>query len=131
MRARASDRRPEAGFTMVEIMVAMLLLSFAIIGLQALYMSTTRTTDLSRRTTEATVLAQDKIETLRTTGPAATITLQDEPNIDEYGAAGGTFDRQYTETYAAGSAYADIAVTVSWFESGTKQSVTLNARRGP
>lgn len=120
---------------MIEVMVALLLTALVVMGLQALLMSTSHSTDRARRTTAATVLAQDKIEYLRTQGAAATFAAQTDSNIDEYGAAAGTLEESYTrvysETYNATVGYADITVSVSWSDSGGQEMVTLHARRGP
>lgn len=123
MRARAS-RRAEAGFTMVEIMVALLLASLAILGLTALLTTSAATTGDARHVTEATTLAQDKIEELRTQTPVAGT----ETGIDSTGVSGtGMFTR--TTAVTAGSTYYDITVTVQWFDSGREHSVALETRR--
>lgn len=123
-------RSSEAGFTMIEVMVAMLLTAIAIIGILALFMTQRKASGYSRHTTEATVLAQDKLETLRTLGTAVTGSGSDIL-IDEAGsnAGSGLYKRYWTETVYAGSGYADIVSTVQWEEDGDTKSVTLRGRR--
>jgi Tfp pilus assembly protein PilV len=123
-------RRSEAGFTMIEVMVAMLLTAIAIIGILALFMTQRKASGFSRHTTEATVLAQDKLEQLRTLGAAATGSGSDVL-IDEAGsnAGSGLYTRYWTETVYAGSGYADIISTVQWEEDGDTKTVTLRGRR--
>jgi Tfp pilus assembly protein PilV len=102
--------RPEAGFTMVEVMIAVLLSVIAVIGIIALFMTETKAASYSRRATEATNLAQDKLEYLRTAG---TPTSSSENAVDAQGAVGGgMFDRKWTVT--AGTSYYDIKVQVGW-----------------
>jgi len=112
---------------MIEIMVAMVLAAIAIIGILALYMAQTRAAGFSRHSTEATVLAQDKIEQLRAQGTAATIATTTEANINERGKAGGIFTRVYSETLTLN--YAAIAVTVTWSDEGSSHFVSLQAKR--
>lgn len=130
MSARASERRAEAGFTMIEVMVAMLLTALAVMGIIAMFMSSTQSTDLARHTTEATVLAQDKIEFLRTQGAAVAQSGTDTA-LDDRGVTGsGIYTRTWTETVSASADYATISVSVTWYDGGVQHTVTLNARRG-
>ena len=64
---------------MIEVMVAILLTAIATSGIIGLYIVETRASGFSRHSTEATVLAQDQIEILRTAkfigGPITTTTV--------------------------------------------------------
>ena len=103
-------RQSEAGFTMVEVMIAVLLSVIAVIGIIALFMTETKAAAYSRRATEATSLAQDKLEYLRTAGTPAS---SSENAVDTQGVVGsGMFDRKWTVT--AGTSYYDIKVQVGW-----------------
>jgi type IV pilus assembly protein PilV len=120
-------RSQEAGFTLMEVMIAMLITAIAIIGIVALFMTQTSASSFSRHQTEATVLGEDKIEQLRALGSAATQTGRDT-NLDERGSAGsGIYHREWTET--AGVNFADMTVTVRWDENGVPKFVTLRGRR--
>jgi Tfp pilus assembly protein PilV len=108
---------------MIEIMVALLLASLAILGLTALLTTSAATTGDARHVTEATALAQDKIEELRTETPVA-----GSETVDPTGTVGtGMFTRTWTVT--TGATYYDIQVTVQWFDSGRQHSVVLETRR--
>jgi Tfp pilus assembly protein PilV len=103
--------RREAGFTMIEVMIAVLLTVIAVIGIIALFMTETRAAAYSRRATEATNLATDKLEKLRTlTAPTAGA----EASVDSQGdtTTGGMFERKWT--VSAGTSFTDIAVQVGW-----------------
>lgn len=132
MRAKGSRRDArQRGFTMIEVMVAILLTAIAIIGILALYMAQSRAGSYSRHTSEASVLAEDGIEALRTssTSPPSIPTLT---NVDEQGVAGGIFTRTPTVTGPIGTAptaYYDLRVVVTWDEDGVARSVVLNGRR--
>lgn len=129
-RVRRARRRRGAGFTMIEVMVALLLTAIAASGIIALFMVQTRSSGYSRHSTEATILAQDEMERLRAmdinagSGSVA--------NLNELGQSGGIFTRSWTISASAG-AHVDVTVTVSWNEDGnaTPRSVTLVSRKSP
>jgi prepilin-type N-terminal cleavage/methylation domain-containing protein len=117
------------GFTLIEVMIAMVLTALAIMGIIALYVTETRASGFSRHTTEAAVLAQDKIEFLRTQGPALPVTTT-ELNLNERAQAGtGIYKRITTETVIPGQ-YADITVEIDWSDDGLAHTITMRARRG-
>ena len=119
----------QKGFTLLEVMIAMVLTALAIMGIIALYVTETKASGFSRHTTEAAVLAQDKIEFLRTQGPAAAVNTT-ELNLNERGQAGaGIYERDTTETVVAGQ-YADIVVTMKWSDDGIAHQILMRARRG-
>jgi prepilin-type N-terminal cleavage/methylation domain-containing protein len=125
-RRASPSARAQAGFTMIEVMVALLLTAIAMIGILALYMTETKASGFSRHTTEAATLAQDKIEKLRTLGPAAAQSGTDS-NVNERAQPGGIYTRTWTET--VGLQFATIAVTVQWSDDNVLHSVAVQARR--
>jgi len=120
-------RRVEAGFTMIEVMIAMVLTAVAIMGIIALYATQTKASNFSRHSTEAAMLAQDKIEQLRT-GSGSGGAWATETYINERGSAAGIFTRATTMT--ARTNYWDMLVTVTWADDGQTHTVTQYARRG-
>ena len=117
--------RVEAGFTLIEVMIAILLSAIAVVGLVGIYSVQTRGSSVSRHTTEAAVLAEDRMEDLRTqTAPVAGI----ENGLDALGAAGGIYNRSWA--VAIGSVDITYSVTVSWNEDGITRNVTLRSKRG-
>jgi prepilin-type N-terminal cleavage/methylation domain-containing protein len=60
--------RRSNGFTLVEILVAMVILSVCLLALAGLMVTTTKTNALGNRLTEASVFAQAKLEELRAMG---------------------------------------------------------------
>jgi Tfp pilus assembly protein PilV len=118
----------QKGFTRIEVMIAMVLTALAIMGIIALYVTETKASGFSRHTTEAAVLAQDKIEFLRTQGSAATVNTT-ESNITERAVAGGIYTRVTNETVIVGQ-YADMTVTITWGDDGISHSIVMRARRG-
>ena len=120
-----SARTREDGFTLIEVMISILLTAVAVIGIMALYMTETRASAYSRHATEATVLATDKLEQLRTLLTPASGT---ETGLNSLGQSGGIFGRASTVT--TGTSYIDLKVVVDWSEDGVSKSVTVYGRRG-
>jgi prepilin-type N-terminal cleavage/methylation domain-containing protein len=118
-------RRGQHGFTMIEVLISIVLCSIAVMGVVALFRIQSESSSFSRRVTEATVLAEDKMEKLRTL-PVGALAGGPEVGIDETGRPGGVFTRSWTATPAA--TYVDIDVTVEWNEDGPRQ-ITLRGRR--
>ena len=121
-----TTRKREGGFTMVELLIAVLLTTVAMVGIIALFVSQNRAANTSRRSSEATALAIDKLEKLRTMSSPAT----GSDTVDVQGGSGGAFTRNWTVT--AGSGYYDITVQVQWDDqSGSNtRKVTMVGRRG-
>jgi len=110
---------------MIEIMVALLLTAVAVMGILSVYLAQTRASSFSRHSSEAVILAQDKLEQLRT--QVAATTSGNDVNINERGVATGVFTRRWTQTLAA--SYADIVVTITWTENGVGRQFVLRGRR--
>jgi prepilin-type N-terminal cleavage/methylation domain-containing protein len=124
------EQRREAGFTLIEVMIAILLTALTVIGVLGLYRVETQASSFSRRETEAAVLAQDKLEELRAQGaPSGASTGTDNP-VDQL--SGSTiFTRSWSIAANTGNpSIFDINVTVSWDDSGITRSVTVTAQRG-
>jgi len=132
MRRNLSTPRNGKGFTLVEIMIAMLLLVIALVGLASVTVSVIKGNDLSRMVTTATTLAKDKMEELKnlsTTGAG----------YDALPAIGSeTKETIYTRDWTVGAVGATapdndttkmkkITVTVTWTWNGQSHNATLNA----
>ena len=112
---------------MIEILIAMLLTSIAVIGVVGLYLVATRSGSDSNHTTEAAVLAEDKMEVIRT---MATPSGGTETGLDSLGHTATTnniYSRTWTATIAATTV--SYTVTVSWTEDGPTKSVVLRSMR--
>jgi type II secretion system protein I len=121
------EQRPQGGFTLIEVMVAILLTALTTIGVLALYRVETRSSSFSRRETEAAVLAQDKLEQLRTQVAGAT-TGSDTPTDQLLGTS--VFTRSWTvEVSSSDASILDITVTVNWDDGGIARSVEVRGQR--
>lgn len=114
---------------MIEVMVAVLITALTVIGVLGLYRVESRASAFSRRETEAAVLAQDKLEELRTqTAPTADGTGSDTP-IDQL-LGSSIFSRSWSVTVSGDAAVYNIEVIVTWDEDGYTRSVTVHGQRG-
>jgi type IV pilus assembly protein PilV len=131
MNEMTDAKSAQRGFTMIEVMVAILLTALTVIGVLGLYRIESRASSFSRRETEAAVLAQDKLEELRTQiAPASATTTGSDAPIDEITAT-NIFARSWTIQQSAsdGSVYS-ITVTVTWDEDGQTRTVQVVGQRG-
>jgi Tfp pilus assembly protein PilV len=125
MAAHRINRR-EAGFTLIEVMISILLTAVAVIGVVALYTVEARSGRFARDRSEATVLAEDKMEELRTM-TAASITAGSQTGLDALGQNGGKYDRSWT--VSGTTAPISYTVTVTWDEDGTAETISLHSER--
>jgi prepilin-type N-terminal cleavage/methylation domain-containing protein len=122
---------PEGGFTIIEILIALLVLLIGMAGVLSLQLTSVEATSFSRHATEASVLAEDKMEQLRTV-PLAVLT-DGTDQVD----ARGVIDAEglYTRTWTIdGASPRRVEVTVSWSERGNvdpdeRLSITLSSAR--
>jgi len=133
MIGRFKDRR---GFTLVEIMIAVFILTVALIGVISTTIMIIKGNDFSRIMTTATTLAKDKIEEIKKTSYTSFstgTTTTDYRNIDSSaGTSGAYFTRVLTVT-ADGIPSADlrtVTVEVRWSWYGINRSVTLRTLIG-
>jgi len=117
-------RNNNSGFTLMEVLVAMLILSVGLLGMAALITGIINSNKLSNRISTATVLAQDKMEEVRRVGysgmPASNTTTTENYNtITNY-----SLYKRVTLTEVANPAAGmkKITVTVYW---DTNKSVVL------
>ena len=109
------------GFTLAELLVSMAILGIAMASVSSLFRFLIRSTDLNLRATEATFLAQDKLESLKMAGFAGASSGSD---------ATGVLSRAWTVTSAGG--YKSISVTASWNGSdGVPHSYTASSILSP
>jgi Tfp pilus assembly protein PilV len=122
-------RSSQVGFTMIEVMIAMTLTAIAILGIMALYSTNVRAAGFSRHQTEASVLAESKVEDIRALPAASPPTGSPETNIGPIGpSSAGIYTRSWTEVI--GTSYADVTVTVAWKDNDTgTHSIVMHARR--
>ena len=124
-RRRRRDRR--RGFTLVEILVALVITVLGLMAIAAMFVSNAQGTGYARRATEASVLGEDQLERLLTT-PSADLTSGLD-QVDEHGVAvaSGGFTRVWTVSWEGD--LARIAVSVTWPEGGSTREMVFRTLR--
>jgi prepilin-type N-terminal cleavage/methylation domain-containing protein len=79
------------GFSLIEVLIALIILSIAFLGLAGLMIQTTRNNSFGGRITEAATFAQDKLEELRSTPWIAITSGSDKVSVN-----GMDFARNWT-----------------------------------
>lgn len=132
---RVTPTSQQAGFTIIEVMIAILITALTVIGVLGLFRIETRASGFSRHETEAAVLAQDKLEELRAlTAPTAATTLVSDPApIDALGMASqpnSIYTRSWRVDPTSDASVFVIYVVVSWDDDGYPRSVEVRGQRG-
>lgn len=136
----SSRRRGQRGFTIVEALVALIIMGFGILSLAGMQAMLSRNADDAKQRTEAVRLAQEKIEQLRSyTGIASTLVGQGVVSSTalNWNALAGSTDTistnaAYTRTWTLGGATGDpmraLTVNVGWIDrAGAAQNVALSS----
>jgi Tfp pilus assembly protein PilV len=116
---------------MIEVLIAVLITVIAVMGIVGLITVETRGGTASRHTTEAAVLAEGQMETLRITALPASGAGNDAAPVDAEGVAGNSnsiFTRSWSWT--VGAASISYTVTVTWNEDGPTKTVKMISQRG-
>lgn len=116
------------GFTLIEVMIALLLLLIGVAGVLSLQMVSVKATGFSRHATEATILAEDKMEELMTIAPAELVDGTDIVDSDGVASATGFYVRAWT--VVPDGTVNQVTVTVNWNERGTEpHAITVATQR--
>ncbi len=124
---RRSQLTGQDGFTLLEAVLTMAIVSIAFLAYESLLFSVTNFNRHARQRTAATTLAQDKMEKMHNLGydaiAAGTFT---ETGLDEDGTAGNNiYDRVTVVDDITHPGMKSILVTVTWSHLGIDRSVAL------
>ncbi|MDX1824842.1 MAG: prepilin-type N-terminal cleavage/methylation domain-containing protein [Thiohalomonadales bacterium] len=118
------------GFTLIEVMIAMAIFAIGILAVGSMQMSNTKNNTTGNITTQATMLARQKLEELKTVSDVTTLTSGTDPNnpIDVDGNTGGIYTREWTVTNPlGGNTSRQIEVTVGCARWDPNRKVVLES----
>ena len=123
--ARASRQR---GFTMVELLIAMAILSIGMLAAVSMQFSTARNNTSGNVFTQANMLAMSQLEILKNLDLSQLIpgAYNDPAPIDENGQPGGIYSRSWTITDIGTGARA-LTVIVQWNRKGRTDRVEVSS----
>ena len=116
-----SRRRHSAGFSLVEMVVALMIFSVSVVAVIEVFTLCLRATGTSLNHTRAVFLAQGLIEEAASEG---TMMAGEESGEFGDGFPGATWTQEITESDTAG--LYEVRVTVAWEERGTERTFELS-----
>jgi type IV pilus assembly protein PilV len=111
----------EEGFTLVEIMIALVVLSVGLVALAGLQISAIRGNAFSKRMTTAVSIANEKMEQLKNSS-YANILSESSTQVNQ---SNMNFTRQVTVTNGPLANTKTLNVTVTWSDSSKSHSVPI------
>ena len=117
-------RKRETGFTLVELLIALFILTVALLSISSMVYSVMMATENSKETSAATTLMQDRMESLKNI-PQASL----NSGSDTVTRANISYQRTWTVTRnPSTNNYQTIEVRVDWTNRGA-HSVTMTTLR--
>lgn len=107
------------GFTLIEILISLVVLSISLLALAGLMVTTTRNTSFGGHMTEAATFAQDKLEQFRAMGWEH---ITPDSTDVATGSTGINYSRNWT--VVENGTLKTVTVTVNWTDQ-TNHTVTL------
>lgn len=127
-RRQRRRRAAQRGFTMIELLVALTVMLIGLSGVLSVQLVSSQASSYSRHAGEAAVLAEAKMEEMRTTSIANLVAGSDTVDAQGNAAANGIFTRSWTISW--NSNVATVTLTVSWLEQGSEtHSITYRTQR--
>ena len=123
--------KKESGFTIIEMLIALAILAVGMMAIGRMQILAVRNTTNGNTTTQATMLAQAKMEEIKNTADITTRVDEVEADIDADGNAGGIYTR--TTTIATPAAPLDsflrtVRVQVRWVSyHGGDRTITIDS----
>jgi type IV pilus modification protein PilV len=115
------------GFTLVEVLIGLIILAIGVLAIAGMQITSIVGTSFSNNLTQASVLAQDRLEFFKSLSlndaRLDTGTYNDVPDI-------GIFKRSYQANRNANPNFVTITYTVSWLEKGMTHTVSFRTIKG-
>jgi type II secretion system protein I len=125
--ARGRRTKGERGFTLVEVLVSLVILTIGLAALVSMAGSSTKATAYTRHAGEASVVGQDKLEQLRVMSPALLANGTDTVDAHAFVTTTGMYTRTWTVTWSG--TLATVIVQVTWTDDGNQHTITYRTMR--
>ena len=109
------------GFSLIEVMIALVILAVALLALAGLMITTTKNTSFGGHMTEAATFAQDKLEQLRASPWAGIIAGADT----QVGATGISYARSWTVAANPNGDQRWVTITINWTDPTKKTNHSI------
>ena len=132
MKRFSSRGSAEAGFSIIEVLIGISIFAIGMLAVGRLQMASVRNTTVGNLTSQATMLAHQKMEEIKAT-PFAGLVNEVEPNLDGDGNGGGIFNRTTTISPVSGAPVwaphaREVQVQVQWNAAhGGNRTFTLSS----
>ena len=114
-------KKKESGFTMIELLTALFVLSVVLLAVSSMVYSVMRSTSMSKETATATSLMQEKMEGLKHTPVASLVSGNDTVSQGKV-----SYARQWNIPSSANTR--SLTVTVNWNSRGAHNLSTTTLR---
>lgn len=111
----------EKGFSLTEVLVGLVILAVGILAIGGLQIASIRGTSFGNNLREASILAQNRLEFLKSLDLSAAPELQSGDHED---VTSGMFRGRYTAVHHG--TFATIRYTVQWVEKNTNHQITFS-----
>jgi prepilin-type N-terminal cleavage/methylation domain-containing protein len=111
------------GFSLIEVLIALVILSISLLALAGLMVTTTRNNSFGGHLTEAVTFAQQRLEELRV-APYNTIVTPGAPVIQTGVPSGTNYTINWNVVQNADDSLRRVTMTVNW-NDGTAHSISI------
>ena len=128
MRRIAKTLHNQDGLTMVELSIAMAIMSIGLLAVAAMQFGTSRNNTNGNIYTQANLLAMSQLELLKNQDVSFLLagSYTEASTVDENGEPGGIYTRRWTIT-DIGTMARELTVTVEWTRLGRTRSVQVTS----
>jgi prepilin-type N-terminal cleavage/methylation domain-containing protein len=119
-------RHSQKGFSIIEVLIAMAILSMAMLAAASMQFNSIRNNTSGNIVTQANMLAKAKMEEMKSTTDLNTLTNGADNLINAEGQPGGIYDRTWT-VENLGATARRITVTVQWKSGLQSRSISISS----